>query len=1583
MKLSNRLFASVLSTFTAMLVIGPVARATTIAHWDFNSTNAVDGAFLPGNGERRDLNGNGAMDADDFRIGAVDLSGNGNHLTAWTSSWMKWSADSVQGDFSMEHNNSWPASGTDSSFNPGLTGIDAETITPARWTVEAVFKSANLSGISTIVGRDGRFPDRAAALYLSTRGTDLAIEYRDVDGARHNLQVPANLKASVWYSVAATSDGSTLKLYLNSEEVGTLDLTTTGTDTSLGLGYGTWTVARGMWNNGHADRFYGKIDEVAISDEALDSTSFVIYVPEIYRDSDRDGMSDLYETFFHLNPTNAADAQENYDADALRNFAESLLSTDPRAADTDTDGLNDDVDQDPLSRAVMLWGNPWFTEGDNYTYTGPDWWLGAGKIGGEWSNGAGWTVAAYDQGRLYIDIDRAMINSNLVLNLLQQDVADCQVYLDLGSTNGIYVATNLYGNVTVGSGEQVLGRYIMPLADYPTASRIYIDATAGVEPYTVYLCTLYEDADTDGLDALQEIQFGTLDTNPDTDMDNLTDYIEAIVEGTDPLNKDTDGDGFSDGQEILEFGSSPFVPMQQEGGVSGYLQVERWYGIEGISLAALTADGRFGADPDDCILVSDAEYAPENLDAAERYGIRMRGTITAPVSGTYTFQLTGDDAAQVWLSDTESPYRRRLLLDLKSWTDFEDLGNSKVPTATVELASNQACYVEILLKEEVLAEHVSLWWTLPGEANAQIIGSQYIHSYVQPYDDQDADGLPDAWETAAGLSPTNGIGGGLKDSDGDGYIDFMEYTLDLDPTVADEDGDGLSGGDEATVTLTDLLNADTDGDGTNDLTTVQTMLGADFVDHYDGHSWSTWSTDGTNAMVNTHYHAGSWVAYQLCVTNAGMYRLAVDARELGAYLGIPMEVQLGVEIDGVPVDDVWMNHSADLPAYTCFTPWLSEGAHTLKLTMLFEHNNYWDRFTTFQIRKIELGAIDGADADGNGIQDWMDKILAKGGDSDGDGITDADEINVYGTGVLDADSDDDGLTDGEELAYGADPLNADTDGDGVIDGIEVNEILTDLLTAEFDGTSVTVLAVPAAQTNAVAGEWEAVGSELLSKGRRGYVEYTMDFPTNDLYCLTINAAHIWHKSTCSPVEPIDTSAFLVYVDGTYIGEYPLHSADGVYTDVRAFLPVLPAGEHTVRLFWDNVHTRLAVQIKDLKLQSLGGPDNNSNGVKDWVEASIAAMAGVDAVPQVIAGEPSNLSLPRIESYISPACAEGNARYPELASLEIQSEIGNQQSAIARGAGFRWYANLPLDPDGTTTATATFQNGALEVPFTIDWVPYNIIDHDGETLYVRKGDSVKFVALPEAAVGGQFEIEYTLDMDGETVRSPNTRPLTYLFPSAGTYTITGQYTHGNDTVTAAITVVVFDGAFPEENPACLVGKTRDWTFCGMPSNVVYETDGTVNLSVLSRTANVTNQSSIVTRVSLEAHDANGIHMMVARTSPDGPILDAVKLSSCWIQNAADGYFWTVAYYDDSQLWEVESLQQNLPPTVDLQIKIFVAGVTLDDYTLERTVYASDYDGAGIYRFRLFHPNNVNTSVCHTFMAYQDGQFVGEILTGEGN
>ena len=72
-------------------------------------------------------------------------------------------------------------------------------------------------------------------------------------------------------------------------------------------------------------------------------------------------------------------------------------------------------------------------------------------------------------------------------------------------------------------------------------------------------------------------------------------------------------------------------------------------------------------------------------------------------------------------------------------------------------------------------------------------------------------------------------------------------------------------------------------------------------------------------------------------------------------------------------------------------------------------------------------------------------------DSDGDGLTDAAEMELYGTNPNNPDTDGDLLSDGDEvLQLFTDPTLMDTDGGGVDDGFEVILFGTDPLNPADD-----------------------------------------------------------------------------------------------------------------------------------------------------------------------------------------------------------------------------------------------------------------------------------------------------------------------------------------------------------------------------------------------------------------------------------------------------------------------------------------------------------------------------------------------------
>lgn len=290
-------------------------------------------------------------------------------------------------------------------------------------------------------------------------------------------------------------------------------------------------------------------------------------------DTDEDGMSDEYEDTFSLNKTNAADASEDYDADTLINLEESVIWTDPRAQDTDEDGWGDNIDEFPLSRAVMDWGNTNYTDGDQYKYTGPDWFMGAFKEGGVWHSNAWLAVSNLPtgEGRLNIDLDRSCLSNDAILDVSLLDASDSELLIQLYNTNDAVIVSNLFGNVLGGTGVDILKSLSIPLTNYESAVGIRLQRHNGA--VLIYKSIMYVDQDGDGLDKEQEEQLGTSDLNVDSDNDGLGDNDEVFIHETNPADADTDNDGLNDGEEVQTYSTDPTDADSDDDGMTDALEV--------------------------------------------------------------------------------------------------------------------------------------------------------------------------------------------------------------------------------------------------------------------------------------------------------------------------------------------------------------------------------------------------------------------------------------------------------------------------------------------------------------------------------------------------------------------------------------------------------------------------------------------------------------------------------------------------------------------------------------------------------------------------------------------------------------------------------------------------------------------------------------------------------------------------------------------------------------------------------------------------------------------------------------------------
>ena len=292
--------ARLVVSLSSLVLCASHLQAATVAYWRFEAGPAntdvlhagVDGVF-------------------DGRI--EDVSGNGNALSAWSQG--GWAGFAYRAGvpfarvpqsgstnrFCIKNTGPYPALFT-SATSSSPTGINARTMTPAQFTVEASYKAEANAGFRTVVGRDGRNVSTAngdlAALYLQVRPDDSAcISFTDVSGYTHTAFSPpgwvygfnygANPEGNntPWHHLAGLSDGSRLKLYVNGVLVASTDLTTSGSpNRSLAKGTtsgadwttGAWSVGRGLYAGVHTDRAFGLIDEVRISNTALTPGEFLV-----------------------------------------------------------------------------------------------------------------------------------------------------------------------------------------------------------------------------------------------------------------------------------------------------------------------------------------------------------------------------------------------------------------------------------------------------------------------------------------------------------------------------------------------------------------------------------------------------------------------------------------------------------------------------------------------------------------------------------------------------------------------------------------------------------------------------------------------------------------------------------------------------------------------------------------------------------------------------------------------------------------------------------------------------------------------------------------------------------------------------------------------------------------------------------------------------------------------------------------------------------------------------------------------------------------------------------------------------------
>jgi len=444
----------------------------------------------------------------------------------------------------------------------------------------------------------------------------------------------------------------------------------------------------------------------------------------------------------------------------------------------------------------------------------------------------------------------------------------------------------------------------------------------------------------------------------DADGDDLPDAWE-IQHGLDPVVNEASADPDHDLiPNLFEYklGTDP----QVANGYSGAWTQEIWWDLPGKMLTDFTESPRFLDPADSRSLVASSDFG---CSAGDAYGRRVRGYLTAPTTGDYTFWIASDDYSQLWLSSGEAKRDRQLIANVEGWVPryaWDTAPSQK--SVTVHLTAGSRYYMEALHKDGGNDDHLAIAWQTPG-GTREIIPAAAITPFFPTADDQDDDDLPDAWELANGLDPAdNGRidpkNGPSGDADGDGLANLAEWKAGTRANLADTDGDGMSDWEEITLAGTQALVADAAA-----FESVATLQGSAYAA-----ASPAWTQDAANARQTD---VRGWLDYPVALTAAGLYQLDLTFTPI-ADAGVSKDYEWVFSANGKEFQRVTVSAEAAASGHAkVLTPWLPAGANTIRVYL--DNSHYFRRV---RVESLQVLAARGTDANANGSPDWVDLRLA-------------------------------------------------------------------------------------------------------------------------------------------------------------------------------------------------------------------------------------------------------------------------------------------------------------------------------------------------------------------------------------------------------------------------------------------------------------------------------------------------------------------------------------------------------------------------------------------------------------------------------
>jgi hypothetical protein len=126
-------------------------------------------------------------------------------------------------------------------------------------------------------------------------------------------------------------------------------------------------------------------------------------------------------------------------------------------------------------------------------------------------------------------------------------------------------------------------------------------------------------------------------------------------------------------------------------------------------------------------------------DGGEDYwGARMRGYVSPPQTGDYTFWTASDDDSEVWLSTNEDPNKATMICNVEGWMDYQNWAyNTGAPGTTykskaIKLEAGKKYYVDVFFSDGTGGGFDTVAWGGPGiGAGPVVVDGKYLTAFLR------------------------------------------------------------------------------------------------------------------------------------------------------------------------------------------------------------------------------------------------------------------------------------------------------------------------------------------------------------------------------------------------------------------------------------------------------------------------------------------------------------------------------------------------------------------------------------------------------------------------------------------------------------------------------------------------------------------------------------------------------------------------------------------------------------------------------------------------------------------------------------